>query len=443
MPAHEAARTGAWLQAERKTRGYTVSGLAERFQEVAPAGIKRRLPKCRDLERTIRGHEADEHSPGPVYRLLYALAYETTEDRFFNEPASEQPPLGSVQRTDTPEDWDEMERRVLLRLAVLGTGAGALASTGEAGRRVIDAALTSSPRDLDDWHLACADHLHALRTLPPHEAHEDLLPDLLALRQQLQEPGEKDTTELLRVLAALSTLHANILTRLGDHGSAVRWWRTARQTADATGDLDLRLLVRGSEAGFGLYGQRDPATVLQLTEKAQQIAGPRPSLGLSLITGTRAKALSLLGRHAEAKQTLQGFVNAAPDDWPSSLIPAYWTSDQVQFTESWVYASAGEETAADTARDNVLAHDFLDYQYVANVRLHEALCTVVNGGIDQGAGKAAAVFDTLPRAYRSQMITETGKTILRAIPNAQRHRPAAREFHEVLTSTAPRPQLTT
>ncbi|MFI0354577.1 hypothetical protein [Actinomadura sp. 9N407] len=443
MPAQQTARPGSRMRAERKAHGYTVAGLAECFREIAPDRIKRRLPSLRDLERTIRGHEAGEHVPGPTYRLLYALAYDTTEDRLFNRPASEATPLGSVQGTDTPQEWDEMERRLLLRLAVLGVGAGALAPQGEAAVQLLDATLTSAPRDMDDWQLACADHLHALRTRPPQEAREDLVLDLLAIQRQIQTPGEEDRTELLRILAALSTLHANILTRLGAHGSAVRWWRTARQTADATGDLDLRLMVRRSEAGAGLYGQRDPATVLQLTQKAQQIAGDRPSLGQALIAGTQAKALSLLGRHAEAKRTLHDFVNAAPDDWPSSLIPAYWTSDQVQFTESWVYASAGEETGADAARDRVLAHRFLDYQYAANVRLHEALCTVVRGGVDQGSQQAAAVLDALPASYRSHMISEIGRNVLRAIPIEQRQRPAPREFQEVLASTAPRTLLPT
>ncbi|MEW2356269.1 hypothetical protein [Spirillospora sp. NPDC029432] len=441
MPARDTTRTAAILRNRRNTGGYTVTGLAERIREVAPERIRRELPKPRDLERTIRGHEAADHGVGPRYRLLYALAYGTTENELFTYSESESPDLGSVQKTDTPHDWGEMERRRLLQLAILSVGAGGFASLGETARQLLDAALTSAPRGIDDWYLACADHLYALRTRPPQEAREDLVLDLFALQRQIQGAGDEDTTELLRVLAALSTLHGNILTRLGEHGAAIRWWRTGRTTADATGDLDLRLMVRRSEAGAGLYGQRDPATVLHLTRQVQQIAGSRPSLGVALIAGTQAKALSLLGRHAEAKRVLRGFVNAAPDDWPSDLIPAYWTSDQIRFTQSWVHAAAGEEQAADTARDQVLAHPFLDYQYIANVRLHEALCTVATGGVDQGARQAAAILDGLPGSYRSQMITETGRTVLRAVPAEKRERPAVREFADVLTRTAPAPQV--
>lgn len=107
---------------------------------------------------------------------------------------------------------------------------------------------------------------------------------------------------------------------------------------------------------------------------------------------------------------------------------------------SWVHASEGNETAADTACDDVLTRT-RDWQYGANVHLHEALCTVANGGTDQGARQAATVLDALPAAYRTNMITYTGDMVLGRVPIDQRHRPAVRELHEVLTRTTPQPAL--
>jgi hypothetical protein len=245
-------------------------------------------------------------------------------------------------------------------------------------------------------------------------------------------------------VAALSTLHANVLTRLGDHGSAIHWWRTAKAAADASGYLDARLMVRTEEAGFGLYGQRDLATVLRLTESAQQLAGDAPSFWNADLAGTRAKALSLLGRHDEAKRSLHTFVTFEGDDGRKSVFPTLWTFDQPHFAESWVYAGAGNEARANKARETVLDLSRPgDYVYRTNVELHAARCTVVNGGIDEGTRQAGAVLEALEPSYRNRLITETGKTVLRAIPIEQRHRPAAREFHEVLTRTAPRDSLTT
>jgi hypothetical protein len=92
---------------------------------------------------------------------------------------------------------------------------------------------------------------------------------------------------------------------------------------------------------------------------------------------------------------------------------------------------AGDEARADTARDNVLRLTS-DYQYGANVLLHEALCMIVKGGIDEGMRRAATVIDPLPAAYRSNHIMETGRMLLRAVPLDQQNRPAAVEFREVL-----------
>ena len=154
---------------------------------------------------------------------------------------------------------------------------------------------------------------------------------------------------------------------------------------------------------------------------------------------TEAKALSLMGRHDEAKQRLRELEGFSLGDSVDSPIPTYWKSDQVHFAQSWVYAAAGDETHTDTAGNLVLAAAG-DYQYVANVQLHQALCTVVNGGIDTGVKEATAVLDALPEAHRSHMITEVGKKILRAVPLDQHRRGTVKDFQAVLTATAPAPQ---
>lgn len=151
---------------------------------------------------------------------------------------------------------------------------------------------------MDTWLIAVADHLHAMRTRPPAQARDDLTLDLLRLRRQMIQPGA-DVPELQPILASLAVIYAALLTRLGQHGPALRWWRTAANAAGDSGDLALRLLVRGEAAVCGLAGQRHPSTVLRLMDEIQRIgAGSRWAVD---IKGTRAKALSLLGRHDEAK----------------------------------------------------------------------------------------------------------------------------------------------
>lgn len=402
------------------------------------------------LSRVSRGHkQPSQELAARLDELLGAggeLAALAPARPGVDHPTLQQPSTTArspvnVNIGDTPDDWDDMERRRLL-LAALGMGAGALGSSAESVRQLLDLVLDSEPRPIEDWGIACADHLHALRTRPPAQVRDGLNIDLLAIQRQLKTATIKEATELNRIVAALGTLQANVVTRLGDHGAAIHWWRTAKTAADLSGDLDVRMMVRCEEVGFGLYGQRDVGTVLRLIEQAKRMAGDRPSFWLADLAGTKAKALSVLGRHDDARASLSVFVGWDGGDARANIIPSLWEADQAHFAESWVYSGAGEEAHADTARDRVLSRD-PEYQYAANVRLHEALCTVVEGGIDEGARQAAALLDGLPAAYRSQMITETGRRVLNAVPVEQRRRPAVGEFREVLAATAPNPRALT
>ncbi|MEV5413621.1 helix-turn-helix transcriptional regulator [Thermopolyspora sp. NPDC052614] len=326
------------------------------------------------------------------------------------------------------------ERRQLLRLAAVGAGIGALGISSESARQLIGTTLDNGFRSIPDWELACTDHLYALRTRPPAQVAADLVMDLFAVKRQLDLSSPTEVPDLYRVTASLSAVHANALTRLGDHGAAIRWWQTARQAADASGNLELRVLVRSEEAGHGLYGQRAPEAVLRLVQSAQQLLGTdKPSVDLMT---TQAKALSILGRHDQARETLHTLLDVADKGvTPDPL--GFWTPSQIHFAKSWVYAGMGDERQADAARQDVLGLT-RDYQYQANVQLHDALCMVVNGAVDQGARRAASVIDHLDSAYRSRHIIETGRLVLRTVPLAQQERPAVAELRELLATRPPR-----
>ncbi|MBX6767089.1 MAG: hypothetical protein IRY90_08050 [Actinomadura rubrobrunea] len=307
-------------------------------------------------------------------------------------------------------------------------------------RQLVDLYVASEPRDLDDWYRACDDHLHAVRTRQPAHVRNELLIDLAVLKGQIEAAGAGSTTELKRVEAALATMQANVLTRLGDHGAAIRWWHAARAAADATGDLELRLGVRATEAGHGRYGQRSPHNLLRLSQDAVHLAGARPTLGKALVTCAEAKALSAMGRHSEAVRTLRTCEDLyAAAGGPPDIMPSYWYSGQLEYAKVIIHAAAGNEAQFDSAMDRSLdiVNRISDHQYASQIMLKRAMCTIVNGGVDTGAREAAAVLDAVPVASRTNMITAAGQLVLRAVPVDQRERPAVRELRDVLVKTAP------
>ena len=101
-----------------------------------------------------------------------------------------------------------------------------------------------------------------------------------------------------------------------------------------------------------------------------------------------------------------------------------------------MYAARGAPPAAERARAAIVKFP-LDYQYQVNIQLHHALGTVVNGGVEQGVRQAATVLDTLPSAYRSSMMTETGRMVLRAVPLDRQERPAVAELREAPPTARP------
>ncbi|MFD0883822.1 helix-turn-helix domain-containing protein [Streptosporangium algeriense] len=329
-------------------------------------------------------------------------------------------------------EGDGVDRRKLLQLAA-GTALGTLGVAGEPVRRLLDLSMGESGfRSLEEWDLACADHLHALRTRRSAQVAADVLVDLATLREQMDFSSPTETTALHRTTAALSMIHANALTGLGEHSAAIRWWRTARQAADVSGDLRLRLLSRGEEAGHGLYGQRAPETVLRLTQSAERIAGG-PTVDLLVDQG---KALSLLGRHAEARAAMEACLRLAEKGVPADD-HGFWRENILYFAQSWVHSAMGDDAGADRAQERVL-RTTSSYVYRANIVLHRAWSTVVQGGVDEGVRQAATEIDRLPSAYRDTHILETGRMLLRAVPVEHQDRPAVGELRELLTAGTPR-----
>lgn len=363
------------------------------------------------------------------------------ENREFCPPVAAMGSVRTLEEEFPLAGEDATERRRLLQLAA-GLGAVVTAPT-EALRQLIDLDMRME-QTAEDWALACADHLHALHTRPAAEVQQDLHLDLVAVLRQVDQvvtlrgPDHAETRELYRVLAAMAALQANVLTRLGQHGAALRWWRTARKAADTSADLHLALGIRFTEAGNGLAsGQRDPATVLALIDSAGHLVHSAPdSYGTALLQISRVKALSMLGRHDEAVAILDGVQDQlAAGSLPVGIMPRYWRNTQLGYAQVWVYSGAGLDERAMAACAQVLRTN-VDYQYIANTRLHAARCTIAGGGIDAGIQQAAEVLDGIEPVYRTHIVKQTAEMVIRTVPVEQRDRPLIGELRSMLAIEA-------
>ncbi|PZG44152.1 hypothetical protein C1I98_17620 [Spongiactinospora gelatinilytica] len=325
-----------------------------------------------------------------------------------------------------------MERRRLIQAATVGVGLTAM-ENNERLRQLLSLDRDDDSRSVEEWERTCEDMRHWLCTRPVGKVREAIGIELDALLRERQRASPALREDLLRIQAALAALYANALGRLSEHEACLRWWRTARQAADASRDQRLAIGIRATEAGNTLYGQRSPNSVLELTRTAHGLSKGVPSWGLVYVLCAQARAAAVLQRHDEALAALrqaEDLVGGA--ELPAlSVMPSYWNDGRpTEWTASLVYAGAGDESRSEQARTPVLSHK--DYQYRAAARLHRALCTVVKGGVVEGLVAATEIIDGVVPGHRTNTVTHTALLVLQAVPQKHRESPAAVELRVTL-----------
>ncbi|GAA2133250.1 helix-turn-helix transcriptional regulator [Actinomadura napierensis] len=262
----EKKRVGERLRAARKAHGLTVADLAERFREVASDRVRQRLPSLRDLERTIRGHEAGEHAVGPRYRLLYAAALNTPEESLFG---------GDAGPREASGDGERLAFAVRNPARLDGTVIDGLAATLANQRRVEDVIGSQAVLGAAQAHLALVMRL-------------------------LREAPDAHAARLLALASEASQFNGWLSTAVDAHAAAAPLYDQALRLGLQAGDKDLAataLSMRGHLAwASGEY--RDMAS---LSETAA---------GLATAPGTRAVATQQRGRALALLRDRQGALQA-------------------------------------------------------------------------------------------------------------------------------------
>jgi hypothetical protein len=222
---------------------------------------------------------------------------------------------------------------------------------------------------------------------------------------------------------------------LGDLRASRRWWRSARYAADASTDPQVRVWVRGREVIRALYENQPLHHALALADEAAAIT-PTPGMGTGSVLIGRAQALAMLGRTRETREAMTRVyqtVDRLPAAITSDTQSMYgWSEYRLRHGESFVYTYLADSARAEAAQDRALTlYPPSMFRGRAQVQLHQAMRLVRTGDLNTGIGHARQAVHDLSDTQRIQAILEVARSVVRAVPDTEQHRPDVAELREL------------
>jgi transcriptional regulator with XRE-family HTH domain len=429
---------GAGLKFWRDKRGLSLRRLAD-LAHYSKSQLS-------DLERGVRAPRPDmaDH----LDRVLEADGELQALADLVRIPGTEQPMFDARSYTELAVDLlaaegdaDMLDRRQFLGLGS-ATSIGAIAPNLalEATRHGLTLGLAEERASVavGEWREIVWEYGYSYLSTPPQELLQPLMVDMLGLQVALERDSRSAyMNELRQYGATLASLMAMTIANVGDVRQARRWWRSARQLAEQSGDPSTILWIRGREVVRALYEARPTAVILQMIEQAEGFAnGASPTDRAELMSG-KAQALALAGRRDEAEAALhevRGIYDSLPPDTIGNRDSIYgWPEDRLRFTESYVFTYLGDEAEATAAQDRAIKAYPTNYRRgPAQIELQRALWMVSTGDVTTGVQHASAAIQSLPSKDQIRPIVALAKEVLGAVPAPQISKSAVTEFRECL-----------
>ncbi|MFI0446804.1 XRE family transcriptional regulator [Actinomadura sp. 6N118] len=411
-------------------------------QLLAAVGITSPTPRrIKNMARQILGWESGDHFPCD-WADAFATAFAMPRDDLFPDPPHESSPaaVGTVDQSTIPNIGDDdVKRRAALQLiTALGAGAAIPPGALETVLSGITDAL-GNPLDIDEWDANVHEYGQVLPTRPAGALVQDLTADLIAVGQLLERPhSEQDRAGLMRVSAGLSGLLAIDLGDAGDQRAARVAWSTASRAADASGDRDLRVWVRGRAAQDAAMAGRPAVTVIRLAGDAIKIADSAPSTGLARAYAARSYAATQQGDTAQAHDALAALTQTfdrLPDSTGRQTNPLSYGATQLLWAKAYVRALTGDRTADETVDQALALYPRSATAPIINLSLMRAALLVKTGEIDTGLEHAIKNL----QHNQGRVMTAAGRTITQkivaALPHQARSLPAAQELRALTAAT--------
>lgn len=340
---------------------------------------------------------------------------------------------------DLPEDEEMQRRRLLQALAALGVASTPAVEAIEHIRDGVDRAIGRDDASrLEAWEETVAEYGYSYLLLPPHVVLRDLATDLAAL-QLVTGRRTGDRLPWYRVNAGLSVLMAKTLCNMQQPRLAREWWSTAQHAADASGDVDLALWIRGEHLVYGLY-EGHPTSIL--LRKADRVVDGSPAAecrGMLHVHAVRAQILASSGADDRAAAELRTCEELF-QRLPASVVEetrsvAGWAEGRLRYTEAWVHAHAGDRDRLDAAvfrTQEVSPSD--ERPFLVQLDLLRAAGHVRSGDATEGVRHAHAVYEAQPHERRTVMVTSLARQVADAVPAARRADPLVTGYQELLAS---------
>jgi hypothetical protein len=331
-------------------------------------------------------------------------------------------------------------RQLLVDLSLLGV-IGPLAAT-ETVRHGFGAAVQKDV-DLDEWDEIAHEYALAYCTTPPARLLPDLTAHIDALGRQIPSARPAHARGLSRVGGQLAAIMAVALASTGEPRRAKRWWRTASDAADRSGDRRTQAWVRGWEIVDGVYESRPVPEILDRAAEATALVKDGPvCAGTAQVYAGLAQTLAVAGRRPEALRALAK-VAELTERMPSDVTAddeslLGWPEVRLRHTESYVHTWLGNGTAAFAAQDQALRlyRPELPPRQPTQVKLHRAGGMLRDGDVAGGLAYAATVLDELPPEHHNDHVYAVGRLALGFVPEKEHDRREAAELRERLATPA-------
>jgi len=336
------------------------------------------------------------------------------------------------------EDQEVQRRRFVQGLATLGMAAP-LAGM-EHLRHDLLGMVGGEPASLSEWETIAWDYACSYATTPPQDLFTDLTADLFVARTQLSRLRDGAQHDLQRVIAQLGVFLAQTMGNLGNTRASHRWWRFARQAADASGDAQVRVWVRGREVIRSLYEHRPLESILDLADEAAAITNS-PGIGTGSVLMGRAQTLAVLGRAHEARQAIEKVhttVSQLPPQVVNDTSSMYgWPEYRLRHGESFVYTYLGDTEQAAAAQERALGlYPAQLFRERAQVQLHQAMRLVRSGDTVSGVDHAHQALAALPETQRIEVVLEVARSVVNAVSATHQQHASVTELRHLLALPA-------